>query len=212
MEIFLNMIEVIGDAVPAWVPLIFLPCLLALVAVVLTLFGGRKLYRYFAVIFGALGFFLITCIDGTKSAVVYLGLYFALAFALRLLFFIPCPLTFHRTRNKRGAREEKIYRKFRQTLSAQSMSEGEPLMALPMAANYEQPRVTAEECGMRLDHVTELLEQLKKEDLSPTDRLETDALSRSLDACRNKSLTEEEMCMLNDCLAAVLKLTAKYKL
>ncbi len=67
MEIFLNMIEVIGDAVPAWVPLIFLPCLLALVAVVLTLFGGRKLYRYFAVIFGALGFFLITCIDGPRA-------------------------------------------------------------------------------------------------------------------------------------------------
>ena len=33
-----------------------------------------------------------------------------------------------------------------------------------------------------------------------------------MDACRGKALTGEELSSLNDCLAAVLKLTAKYKL
>ncbi len=213
MEMFLTMIDSIGKAVPAWVPFIFLPSLLVLVAVVLTLFGGRKLYRYFAVVFGALSFFLITCIDDTRSSFVFLGLYVALAFALRLLFFIPCPLTFRRTKNKRGAREEKIYRKFRESLTEQMSGMGEGQRALPAGGGSEPaPHVTAEECGMRLNHVSDLLAQLKKEELSPTDRLEADALSRSLEMFRNKALSEEEICVLNDCLAAVLKLTAKYKL
>ena len=209
METFHKMIDGIGQGVPAWLPLILLPVLLAVVAVILTLCGGRKFYRYIAVLIGGVGFFFVTCIDDLKGAFVFLGLYIVLAAALRLLFFIPCPLK-NRKKESRE-REERIYRRFHESLTEQAAEIEQT--ALPVASGYEsQPHVTAEEFGAHLTHVTELLTQLKKMELSPTDRLETDSLSRSVDALRGKPLSEEEMGILNDCLASVLKLTAKYRL
>lgn len=212
METFLNIIETIGK-VPAWLPLIFMPCVLAVIAAIMTVLGGRRFYWYLAAPVGGIAFFLITCIHELKTAFVFLGLYVTLASLLRLLFFIPCPLTYKKPTNKRGAREEKIYRKFREALNGQVTEEHFERQALPVLPEPQpRPAVTAEESGTRLGHVTELLTQLKKEDLSPTDRLEADSLTRSVEALGGKALTEGEMCMLNDCLAAVLKLTAKYKL
>ena len=209
METFLKLIETIGK-VPAWLPLIFLPCVLGVIACIMTVLGGRRYYWYLAVPLGGLGFFLVLCIDELKTAFVFLGLYVTLAALLRLLFFIPCPLTYKRSR---GGREEKIYRKFHEALSGQLLDSNMDVKVLPAAAEAEQtPCVTAEESGTRLGHVNELLAQLKKEELSPTDRLEADSLSRSVEAFAGRALTEEEMGVLNDCLAAVLKLTAKYKL
>ena len=69
-----------------------------------------------------------------------------------------------------------------------------------------------EESSMRLSHATDLLEQLTKSELSASDRLEADALAHTLEGYRDKELTFEEMRSLNDCLATILKLTAKYKL
>lgn len=209
METFLNIIETIGKA-PAWLPLVFLPCVLGVVAAVMTVLGGRRFYWYLAAPIGGLAFFLMLCMGDLKTAFVFLGLYATLAFLLRLLFLIPCPLTYKRTR---GRREEKIYRKFREELKGQISDANVDVKVLPVPVAAEPtPCVTAEESGTRLNHVTELLAQLKKEELSPTDRLEADALSRSVEAFAGRALTEEEMSMLNDCLAAVLKLTAKYKL
>ena len=65
---------------------------------------------------------------------------------------------------------------------------------------------------MRLSHAEELLSRLKTAPLAGSDRLEADALSRTLCGMRERKLTAEEMRILNDCLASVLKLTAKYKL
>lgn len=212
METFLNMIETIGKA-PAWLPLIFLPCVLGVIAAIMTVLGGRRFYWYLAAPIGGLGFFLVLCIDELRTAFIFLGLYVTLAALLRLLFFIPCPLTYKRASGKRGGREEKIYRKFREELSEQLSDSNFDVKVLPAPAVTEQlPCVTAEESGTRLNHVTELLTQLRKEELSPTDRLEADALFRSVEAFGGRALTEEEMGVLNDCLAAVLKLTAKYKL
>lgn len=202
------MIDGIGEGVPAWLPLILLPSLLAAVAIALTLFGGRKFYRYVAWLLGGIGFFFVTCIDDLKGAFVFLGLYIVLASALRLLFFIPCPL--HHRKRESKEREERIYRKFRESLTEQLDTEQR---ATPLLSDYEQEaHSTAEEYGAHLSHAVELLTRLKKMELSPTDRLETDALSRSVDALQGKPLTEEETGVLNDCLASVLKLTAKYKL
>ena len=60
--------------------------------------------------------------------------------------------------------------------------------------------------------MTALLAKLKKEKLSPADRLEIEALTRTVEGYRGKSLSEKELHLVNDCLATVLKLTAKYKL
>ncbi len=57
-----------------------------------------------------------------------------------------------------------------------------------------------------------LLAKLQKEKLSPTDRLEADVLARTLSALKGRPLTEEEARTFNDCLATILRLTAKYKL
>lgn len=210
MEIFHQMIEAIGKTVPAWIPLICVPAMLALVAIVLTLFGGRKLYLYFVAVLGGVGFFLIACIDfayGLSSSFIFLGLYLVLAALLRLLFLIPCPLANRKKEAK--AREEKIYRKFHESLTEQAAVLGQ--RALPPPAEY-RPYATAEAYGAHLTHAQTLLGQLKRMELTPTDRLEVDALSRSVDALSGKPLSEEEQNVLNDCLAAVLKLTAKYKL
>ena len=48
--------------------------------------------------------------------------------------------------------------------------------------------------------------------MSAGDRLETEELARTLARLRSKPLSEAEMNSLNDCLASVLKMTAKYKL
>ena len=63
-----------------------------------------------------------------------------------------------------------------------------------------------------LAHATALLGKLQKCKLSSADRLEADALARTLSALKGRALTLDEQNTLNDCLASVLKLTAKYKL
>ena len=63
-----------------------------------------------------------------------------------------------------------------------------------------------------LSHALALLEKLRKQKLTAADRLETDVLGRSVRALRGRALTEAEKNTLNDCLASVLKLTAKYQL
>ena len=47
---------------------------------------------------------------------------------------------------------------------------------------------------------------------TPADRLELDAVVRTLEDCRGRALTAAEQRTLNDCLSSVLKLSAKYSL
>ena len=63
-----------------------------------------------------------------------------------------------------------------------------------------------------LAYALSLLEKLRRGELSATDRLEADMLGRTLSVMQGRLLTAEEKNTLNDCLASVLKLTAKYKL
>ena len=63
-----------------------------------------------------------------------------------------------------------------------------------------------------LTYALSLLGKLRQGELSATDRLEADMLGRTLSVMQGRLLTVEEKNTLNDCLASVLKLTAKYKL
>lgn len=212
MEIFLRLIQTIADDTPDWLPLIFLPAVLAAVAVLLTLLGGRKLYLPLAVVLGAIGFLLVACKASLTAALLYAGLFAALAALLRLLFFFPCLHEARKKERRYSSREEKIYRKFREPLT-EAVPPAEKLP--PKVCCYESapaPSATAEESGMQLLHVRELIQKLQAEELSPSDRLETDVISRRIDALHEKELTQDELSTLNDCLASVLKLTAKYKL
>lgn len=211
MELFSELVDVLGQT-PDWVPLLLIPALAVPVAVLFTLFGGRRMFAFIAAAFGAAGSVLVCCISlerypaeyAVAYMAVYAALFTALAAVLRLLFFLPRV----RKRARRTSREERIYEKFR----------GEPLEA-PAAARAGAPaKVCCFEEEERfeeppeLSHALSLLEKLQREKLAAADRLEADVLARSVGALRGRALTETERGTLNDCLASVLKLTAKYKL
>ena len=70
-----------------------------------------------------------------------------------------------------------------------------------------------EDGKLRLDHVRKMLARLKAAELTPGDRLEAEGISRTITLYASKDLlTAKEVHELNDCLAAVLKMTAKYEL
>ena len=64
----------------------------------------------------------------------------------------------------------------------------------------------------QLAHVDSLIGSLREKELAPADRLELDAVVRTLEDCRGRALTAAEQRTLNDCLSSVLKLSAKYSL
>ncbi len=72
--------------------------------------------------------------------------------------------------------------------------------------------VTAQEYGVSLSYADTLLKKLRSKKLKAGDRLETEELLRRLDCYREKPLDVGERSSLNDCLASILKLTAKYQL
>lgn len=62
-----------------------------------------------------------------------------------------------------------------------------------------------------LSHARELLTKLKAQPLSPAERVEVDGISRTVTAFAIKNdLTAEEVAKLNERLATVVKLSAKY--
>ena len=176
------------------------PALLIVVSLILAICHKRKAYLPLAIVLGGAGFFLVSCIESSLEllAFQYLALYVVLAVVVWLLFLIPFG------GRKKSNTQDELYERFHVGLDIpeeEMFSEAEP-----------EGTFDSEECGLRLAHVTMLVEQLKKTDLAPGDRLEVDALSHTLDGYRDRVLTESEMRALNDCLATVLKLTAKYKL
>ena len=179
------------------------PVLLVACAVLFTVLGGRKAYFPLAVALAGTGVFMVGCVQSVTAAVLYGALFSAFAGLLALLFLIPCPRKQVSREEKQRSRDEAIYKKFHTELEV-SPEEN--------TADGDEPVATAEECGTCLNHVTTLLMRLKKEKLTAADRLEAEALTRTVEGYRGKTLSEKELRLVNDCLASVLKLTAKYKL
>lgn len=80
-------------------------------------------------------------------------------------------------------------------------------------ADGAQREYDMDESKLRLNHVRDMLAKLKAATLAPGDRLESEEISRliTLYATKNR-LTAKEIRDLNDCLSAILKMTAKYAL
>lgn len=204
MEILRDLISALSGT-PAWVPLALFPGLLIVAAVLFTVFGGRRAYVCVAAALGSACFALMCCKGTLSEAFFCLAVFAAAAALLRLLFFLPRP---HRTRKEaRKGREERMYERFREALSEV------PDRPAPQPAKVccfeEEPLVAA---APDASYAESLLAKLQKEKLSPTDRLEADVLARTLSALKGRPLTEEEARAFNDCLATILRLTAKYKL
>ncbi|MBR7186337.1 MAG: hypothetical protein IKD43_02480 [Clostridia bacterium] len=202
MNIFGGIFHALGG-VPDWVPCICIPAALLVYALAITLFGGRSSYPFVAITVGAATTALVAA-KGTKAALLFASLYFVYAALLRLLLYIPS------LKLARGEREIRAERAFKMRLCA-----GPAIAtASPRVCRYEEEErlYSAEECGMRLSHAQELLARLRCFSLAAADRLETDVIFRTLKSCSIRRLTEEEMGILNDCLASIIKLSAKYKI
>ena len=200
MEIFLNIVKLFSH-IPAWVPLLLLPALLFALAVLLFLTGGRGAYAPAACVLVALGTAFFACIGEGSAVLVYAALFAAEAGILRLALCLPRP-----ARRTKGSREERIYQKFRGApLAPPPAPEGQPAKV----CCFEE---TPSEQPPELEHALSLLAKLRRRKLASADRLEADVLQRTLSALGNRPLTPSEKDTVNDCLASVLKLTAKYKL
>ena len=146
-----------------------------------------------------------------QLSVVYLCAMVALSALLSLLFLIPRP----RNGKKcvKQSRVDALYERFHEELNEKSYA---PRTAMPpKVCCFErdaEDSATVGESGMSLGYADTLLNKLRSKDLSAGDRLEIEELSRRLDFYRDKPLTQDERNTLNDCLAAILKLTAKYQL
>ena len=191
MNVFYNFMDLVKQ-IPDAVTLIVCPAVLLVAGLILSIFDFKKEYALSAVALGGVGFFLVYC-KSTAISFAYLGLFTAWAVLVSLLFLLPW-------RRKEASAQEELYAEFHRELD---ILEEEPV---------QEETIGREECDLRLSHTLDLLEQLKKSELSASDRLETDALSRTVESFRDRELTTSEMRSLNDCLATVLKLTAKYKL
>ena len=191
MKILFDFMEIVAN-LPDYVNLLLCPMLLLIAGIILAKFDLKKAYVLTATALGGAGFFLVLCKSAT-GGLAYLGLYVVWAVLVSLFFLLPWG------RGGASAQEE-LYNEFHRELE------------IPEEESVQEETVDREECDLRLTHTLELLEQLKKSELSASDRLETDALSRTVDAFRDRALTTSEMRSLNDCLATILKLTAKYKL
>ena len=196
-------------SIPAWAPLFLYPAVLVAFTVVTYFLGGRGAYPYVAIALGGASFTLLCARGALSEAFAFLGLYAALAALLRFVYFCP---RHRRARRKKLSRDERMYQKFCAP-SARETPAHRPSVP-PKVCKFEEdtPVASAKERGMQLKYAEEMLGRLKKCALTPADRLEAEALSRTLAAYGAGPLTEAELNALGDCLASILKMTAKYKL
>ena len=191
MNVLFDFMEIVAK-LPDYVNLLVCPALLLIAGIVFAGLDLKKAYALLATALGGVGFFLVYCKE-PKAGFAYLGLYVVYAVLVSLLFLLPW-------RRREDSAQEELYAEFHRELE---IPEDEP---------SEEQTIGREECDLRLSPTLELLEQLKKSELSASDRLEVDALSHTVESFRDRELTIGEMRSLNDCLATILKLTAKYKL
>lgn len=210
----MNILQTLTDyftLVPEWAFLYLVPALAAAFAVAFIFLRQRRWFFVADGVLGAAGFLSVFVRNGAL-AFVYLGLFTAFSALLSLFFLIPAPKKREKG-NKGQSRREKIYAKFHEELSEKPYK---PRSAMPPKVccfeREEEDGATAQECGMSFSYADGLLEKLRAKDLNAGDRLEAEEILRRLDSYRNKKLNGEERDSLNDCLASVLKLTAKYQL
>ena len=199
MEIFNQFISWVAE-LPDVLSLLLSPVLFCISAIVFAIMRKIRLLSFFALLFGAIGAFLVGCKGGSDSAFLWGLLYAALWAVVAMLVRIP------RRERKKLSREDALYEKFYMPIEEERSD-------LPPKVNcFEEEGESVNESGVCLAHVTALLKKLQEAKLSATDRLEADVIARTLREYRYKRLNGEEMRTLNDCLATVLRLTAKYSL
>lgn len=174
--------------IPDWVSFLVIPALLTGAAVLSFLWKKRSVFALAAVFLCGLGAAFLGA-RGARAVCIFVGL-----LAVYVCLLIAAGLLVRRRPQgeapKRGKR-----------------ADDRPLVTVagPSEEAYSDQNV-------KLKHAGDLLARLRKAPLAAGDRIEEEILSRTISALGAKPLTEEEFVRLNECLAALLKLTAKYKL
>lgn len=196
MAYFRWLAETAGGA-PDWCVLVP-PVLLLVLFVPLAILRRRRTYLLCALLLTGAGCLMLATDAGV--CLFYAICLFLLSAALYPVFCLP--------KKKRQTREERLFERFGEGIPP---APGDPReeKPLPKVCCYEDPPpVPAAESRVSLGHVERLIEKLRREKLSPADRLEVDAIARSLEGGESPSRSA----LINDSLASVLRLTAKYKL
>lgn len=207
MDILQTVLDFVSKA-PEWACLYVVPAVIAAAAVGFIFTSERKWFFVVAAFVGSAGF-LLAYAKSPVLSFVYLVALVALSSLLSLLFLLPAPA---KRKKRQKIREEKMFEKFREELAEKPYK---PSHRPPKVCCFERGKAdgaTAKEYGVSLSYADTLLKKLRVKKMSAGDRLETEELLRRLDCYREKPLDEGERSSLNDCLASILKLTAKYQL
>jgi len=182
--------------IPAWTEIVC-PALLLVVGLGLAVGRAKKAYLPVAVALGGAELFLFACVgEGTAAVLAGIGVYLVWSVLVSLLLLIP-----FRGRKRESA--EEIYQKFHVGLEdgeVQEMQETQETVKAPGAE------------GVHPEYALSLIRRLREKELTAGDRLETDSLATVLGDFCGRELTAEETETVNDALASVLRLAAKYSL
>lgn len=203
----MNLIEKISGAVaalPDYVTLLVSPVLILAAAVVFLLLRRPRGYLTAVPVLLALALFFGAA-EGEGSAVlVYFSLNAVWAFLWNIVLHLPA-------KKQKKSKADCMYEKFHVELEAPYLPEEKKDLP-PKVCCFDEERKEAQEGTQNLEYALSLGKKLKSANLSAGDRLELDALLRTLETYGNRPMSEAEMERVNDCLASVLRLTAKYRL
>lgn len=153
-----------------------------------------------------------------KFSDVDVAVYGILTLIFGALFYL-CLFTALKVRAAAQARREECAKESRQamfTLPDKENSFVRDRLNTALRANADEEITPKKNYDMEegicsLNHVRDMLGKLKTTPLTPGDRLEAEGISRMLTLYATKNrLTAKEVRELNDCLASILKMIAKY--
>lgn len=118
---------------------------------------------------------------------------------------------FVRAKRKKRARKEERYRQLQYTLPDRENTYIRARLNGALHCEREEGKVEKSAWKTEFSYARDLLAGLRAAELSATDRLQTEDLSRLLALYGKKEkLDSEDLPLVNDCFAALLKLAAKY--
>lgn len=118
---------------------------------------------------------------------------------------------FVRAKRKKRARKEERYRQLQYTLPDRENTYIRARLNGALHCEREESKVEKSAWKTEFSYARDLLARLRAAELSATDRLQTEDLSRLLALYgKREKLDSEDLPLLNDCFAALLKLAAKY--
>ncbi len=199
MKIFTDFVDLVA-ALPDAVSLLAAPLVAIVLAAILLPLRRRSLFFKLSVLVGAIGFFLVCCKGELFVAFGYLSLYAAEISVIALL-----PARSPKKKKDKKSKADEMFEKFYVPLEKETEE-----TQIPKVNCFPDDEEFSDGGALQLSHAESLLEKLKTAKLTPTDRLEAEAISRRLGVLKSKRLTRSELDELNDCLSSVLKLTAKY--